>query len=338
MRDNRIDILRFLGLAMIILAHIGPPDILFQLRNFDVPLMLMVSGMSFGLSYTGKVSYLTYIWKRVKRLLFPVWLFLTIYFIVLFLFAPDSSEIQANTIFRYYKLDNGIGYVWIFRVFLLVALVSPLIYLYHKKIDSHFRYLLMLALFFALYELLRYVSLPYIQWGTGRNVSLITHYLIPYSILFALGLRIPLLTKRQVLYISIINLALLILIGLGLFLAYGEFIPTIKFKYPPSIYYFSYAVFVSCLLWVYSLPIEKILEKIKLTRLIFFISHNTIWIYLWHIPFIKILQMNFALKYIVIFSISVTIVYCQVWFVNNVLLGRISNATTRKNIKVLLTG
>ncbi|SFK21637.1 hypothetical protein SAMN04488079_106193 [Methylophaga sulfidovorans] len=47
MRDHRIDLLRFIGLSMIIFAHVGPPSILFQLRNFDVPLMVLISGMSY---------------------------------------------------------------------------------------------------------------------------------------------------------------------------------------------------------------------------------------------------------------------------------------------------
>lgn len=78
-RDNRIDLLRFIGLAMIILAHVSPPDIVFQGRNFDVPLMVIVAGLSFQVSYRYE-SYISYLWKRIKRLLFPVWLFLSIVF------------------------------------------------------------------------------------------------------------------------------------------------------------------------------------------------------------------------------------------------------------------
>ncbi len=47
MRDTRIDFLRFVGLIMIIFAHVNPPAVLFQLRNFDVPLMVLISGVSF---------------------------------------------------------------------------------------------------------------------------------------------------------------------------------------------------------------------------------------------------------------------------------------------------
>ena len=78
MRDRRVDILRFIGLAMIILAHVSPPPFLFQLRNFDVPLMVLLSAISYGLSYKPTETYPMYFWKRIKRLVFPVWLFLTL--------------------------------------------------------------------------------------------------------------------------------------------------------------------------------------------------------------------------------------------------------------------
>ena len=51
-RDFTIDMLRFVGVSLILLAHIVPPDGLFQLRSFDVPLMIFVS----GLSYSGNAS------------------------------------------------------------------------------------------------------------------------------------------------------------------------------------------------------------------------------------------------------------------------------------------
>ena len=42
-RLKNIDILRVIGLLCIILAHVKPNDIIFQLRNFDVVLMIMIS-------------------------------------------------------------------------------------------------------------------------------------------------------------------------------------------------------------------------------------------------------------------------------------------------------
>ena len=38
-----IDILKTIGILMVILAHVNPPNIIFQLRNFDVVLLIIVS-------------------------------------------------------------------------------------------------------------------------------------------------------------------------------------------------------------------------------------------------------------------------------------------------------
>ena len=43
-RNIKIDFIKFLGLFAIILAHVGPNEKIFQLRNFDVPLMVFISG------------------------------------------------------------------------------------------------------------------------------------------------------------------------------------------------------------------------------------------------------------------------------------------------------
>ena len=75
-RDPSIDLLRFIGLTMIILAHIGlsrSTSLLFQLRSFDVPLMVFTSGLAFSGRNTG--AYLLFIGKRTLRLIVPVYLF-----------------------------------------------------------------------------------------------------------------------------------------------------------------------------------------------------------------------------------------------------------------------
>jgi hypothetical protein len=339
MRDNRIDILRFLGLAGIIFAHIDTPIILAELRSFDVPLMVLVSGMSFSLSYQGNKSYLLYIWKRVKRLVFPLWIFLTLYFSIK---LPFFERLPFKVIFETYALGDGIGYVWIIRVFLLVAILSPLLYSYNKSIDSSTKYILILSAFFCGYEVFRYLSLPYIQTGFGYTASLVIHYAVAYSLLFALGLRITSLDKSQMTKLSLINLLLFIVISIGLFLVNDRYIFLEELKNPPSIYYFSYSLFISSILWIYSRKIENTLGKLKLKSSILFIAQNSLWIYFWHIPiiniFLKLPDVNFVLEYLVVFSVSALITYCQIWIVNNVVVKHISNTNLSKNIKALLTG
>ena len=338
MRDHRIDILRFVGLAMIILAHVNPPPLLFQLRNFDVPLMVLVSGMSFGLSFALTESYPSYVWKRIKRLLFPVWKFLTVYFVALLVLAPWHRDLQPLTVLSSYALIDGIGYVWVIRVFLLVALIAPLIFYFNGKVKSNRRYLLGLAALFALYEAFRYLSLPDIHSGLGESASLVVHYLVPYALVFALGLRLITLTRSEVVGVLAVSLAVLALFAVSLYLSLGEWVPTQKYKYPPSCYYFAYAILVSCVLWMLSTYLDKAMATLRLKELVLFIAQNSIWIYLWHIPFVKFMDAQFVPKYLVVFSVAVAITYCQVWIVENVVLERVSSQRSRKNIRMMLTG
>ena len=111
LRDNNIDLIRFIGLSLIILAHISPPDIILNLRTFDVPIMIFVSGMTY---YNKHLSFsFKNILHRFKRLVFPVWIFLTIYFIPIILLKSVGIDLGLN--FRHilgsYLLLDGIGYV-----------------------------------------------------------------------------------------------------------------------------------------------------------------------------------------------------------------------------------
>lgn len=82
MRDIFIDTLRFVGISLIILAHVSPPNIPFNIRCFDVPLMIFISGLIYADKNTG-INFHFFI-HRLKRLLIPLYLFLTIFFILIF--------------------------------------------------------------------------------------------------------------------------------------------------------------------------------------------------------------------------------------------------------------
>ncbi len=323
---------------MIILAHVGPPTLLFQFRNFDVPLMVLVSGMSFGLSYKGQEAYSSYVWKRIKRLVFPVWIFLTIYFVGFAVFYPIHSDLNQTTMLESYALVGGIGYVWIIKVFLLVALISPYLFLWNTGVRTNKQYLLFVATSFLLYELARYFSLPYIDQGIGKVVSEIAFYIVPYSIIFSLGLRMLKMDTRQVLTTALLSSLVLLVGGVGLYVYTGHIVYTQELKYPPSVYYFSYAVMISCLLWYFSNSLSLMLEKMKLKQFVLYIANNSIWIYLWHIPLVKMVHINFVAKYFVVFAVAILVTYIQTSIVNSLIVPRVNHIGTKKNIKMMLTG
>lgn len=338
MRDQRIDFLRFLGLSLIILAHVSPPDALFQLRNFDVPLMILVSGLSFA-----KTQYMpqfqTYVYKRFRRLVMPVWLFLGGYFCVVYFFLPELEILSIELVRDSFLLIDGIGYVWIIRVFLLVALAAPLVLWLNKRVPDNNRYLGLLAGLYIAYECLLLVTGPYIQSGAGYWFGLVVLYAYPYTLIFALGIRLPLLPRSTCIRIALI--AALLFAGLGVWYAMdaGRFMPTQTFKYPPQLYYFAYALAMSLLAWL-ATPwlIGQISRFNPLTQLVWFIAQNSIWIYLWHIPLVKLLHKPFLEKYLLAYMGALLVTFIQVQLVRRWLLPRVSHPATSRTLQAVLTG
>ena len=75
-------------------------------------------------------SILKYYWKRFVRLVIPTWIFLTIYFCISCLL---NHFYTLKVILGSYLLLDGIGYVWVIRVYLICALLTPLIYWLNEK-------------------------------------------------------------------------------------------------------------------------------------------------------------------------------------------------------------
>ena len=333
MRNYRIDLLRFIGLVMIVFAHAGPPDVLFQLRNFDVPLMVLISGMSFAIAFKPQESYLQYVWKRIKRLVLPTWIFLTGYFSVLYLVNPEAQELAQKTITNsFLLLERSIGFVWIIRVFLLVALAAPFLYRGFKKRRSDNTYLIVLLV--AAIE-------PYIPGRFVKEVSAVLFYIVPYSIVFALGLIIPKLSARKNTLIGVFFLAVFGAIAFSLFQTEGAFVGTQAFKYPPGAYYFSYAIAISLFLWTISDKLWAVIEKLNpIKATVLFMAQNSMWIYLWHIPLVKTLPEDifYGYRFVIFIAIATLLTWVQSWFVHNVLIKKTQSKQIKKNLRSLLTG
>ena len=94
-----------------------------------------------GLACSGKtiINYLGYIIKRAKRLLIPMWSFgavlITLLTIVALVF--DKDLLTINYIIESFTMIGVIGYVWIMRVFLLVAMVTLLLIFVNNKVNCN---------------------------------------------------------------------------------------------------------------------------------------------------------------------------------------------------------
>ncbi len=345
-RDDHVDIMRFIGLSLIIFAHINPPAILFQLRNFDVPLMVMVSGMSYVLSSGKLVSYKEYFISRCQRLVFPVWTFLTILFCIIKLFNLDqkNSILNTTTIISSYGLISGIGFVWVIRIFLLVALMAPIFYPIVNK-THRYKFLMISFLLLLLNEMLVFYITQNL-WG--YKILYIFNWvffnLIPYGVIFFLGVKLKEFTRKDLFYILSFSFLSFVSISIFLHHLHGKILGTQVYKYPPTLYYIMFSLIMITLLYINISYISSLISKLRcMKKLISMISENSLWIYLWHIPlilFIHVLffdSMNFIVKYLAVYFFAFLCAFFQFKIVN-FLAYRIKNTKIRKILILTFTG
>lgn len=312
-RNPSIDLMRFIGLTLIILAHIGisSKTVLFQMRSFDVPLMIFTSGLAFSGKDTG--PYLPFIWKRTLRLVLPVYVFVAAYmllnpFLSRIGWAPEySSETILNTFAL--RHHQSMGYVWIIRVFLIVMLVTPPLVRLEKSIGRKPLFHMIVAAMLALQCVLR-------RWGAEVQNAFIADwlmYVVGYSAVFMLGLRFRHAEiKERVAVVALLAVAMGAM-AWYMHAGHGTVLMLQTLKYPPHAYFLVWGALVSTILWATSKWWVPVLDN----RLFTFIGRNTIWIYLWHIPFVNIVCtgplefMPMAVRYIFIYAASLVIYSIQ---------------------------
>lgn len=345
-REDSIDVLRGIGLLCIILAHVGPPGILFQIRNFDVPLMVLLAGSAFLISSQNKPKprYIEYVKRRIVRLVIPTWIFLSMFFIftlITSLVTHKPYPFSSYKILSSFLLLSGIGYVWIIRIFFLVSLIAPFT-LFHYKASNNIIRKTYFAVFvvYVIYEVLfRYFP------STDQevlNVILddIFYVIIPYGCIFFLGTRLFVMKANNLLIASIISFLLFLAYVFILYKLNGHFIATQKYKYPPTAYYSLYAMSVS--IGLYWLSRTKIYSHIPGKNPVAFLGRSSLWIYLWHILILYLISwshvsINFILKYIVVLGAAVGIAMAQMLLLNKVLIS-IDSQEKRKLLKALFSG
>lgn len=244
-RDNKVDLLRCIGLSFIILAHVSPPKWLFEIRSFDVVLMIFISGISY--SYSKEQPYRQYIIKRAKRSIIPAWIYLIAYFpffnALKILFSLEGIHFSLKDYVGSFTLISGIGLVWIFRVFFLMAMIGPLLRKMIAKIGYH-RYFLLLIPYYILYDRL---AVYVISNGHGVIMQAINHfvlYLLGYGGIYGIGIIVRRLERKVCLMAAVFYTVLYA----GFYFRYG--MSMTAYKYPPRVYYLLYGIMVSLILYL----------------------------------------------------------------------------------------
>ena len=293
-RDLVIDFLRTIGILLIFLAHTDCPFILKQFRIFDVILLVSISGYVYTDQFKNFKRYLR---KRIKRLILPVWFFLTFFFISLFLMRlivkiPDEIVSLKNILLSYFCW-SGIGFVWIIRIYIVVAILGPILL---KKIKFK-----TLVLYYFLIEIVMKIVLYFYDTDTIRNFLT----MFPYVIIFCYGYLIK-LKKVPVKIISIILCGMIVI-----FYLINGIVDISNYKYPPQYIYVWYGILMTNILFVLVKKIcfEKL--NLKVIKLIKYIGSSSMWFYLLHILVYYVIYMlkkriyiNWIIEYSMLVFIS----------------------------------
>ena len=132
-----------------------------------------------------------------------------------------------------------------------------------------------------------------------------------------IGIELKEMSNKKILTFSTISIILCIVLFIYFFITENQFVMTSKYKYPPRLYYLSYSIGISLLLYyiIGRKNIFNIKERFN-NPIILFISKHSMWIYLWHIPFIFCIDklypnMHFLFKYIILLCGALILTYIQ---------------------------
>ena len=297
-----IDFLKFIGISCIILAHVQPPGWLMMIRNFDVPLMVIISSFLAKRSYDKVVAAnnptSTWLISRFTRLAFPTWIFLTLYFALYFVLSGKLAS-PWFYLASYALTTYGIAYVWVIPVYIYCAFFTPLF----NKIGYSTKTVFSVILIYVLYEIAFFF-----RCGVDHKIILTTfYYAIPYGVVAFTGYNYSKMTTKHKYIILLISFASLVTSGLYYWIVYGSPQPVQIVKYPPRIYFLSFGILCSFALLLFC---EKHFFRIYEHPIIKYISMHSMWIYLWHILALtayEVLSPSSAwfIKYVAVYTFAI---------------------------------
>lgn len=315
-RDSCIDFLRVIGTMSVIMAHVSPPTWLYQIRAFDVVLLVLISGMSFTLStaHRREYSFLSYLYKRIKRLLFPTYVCITVLFVLCYVFCYILKRNQLYSFediaYSYILSDHGMGYIWIVKVYLLIALLTPVINKIDKSIkDENFTIAIYISLLIIQHFLLRFNIVK--DWIIFSDYLV---YIIPYCIASWIGIRWNTSTSKFKMKILVLSL-----IATSVFCLQYGFVPN-KDKFPPDWFYFCYGIVGGISMIRIASYISPYITTIDNKGFVRWLSQNSFNLYLCHIIVMLAYNMlanllnikifdSFLFHYIIILLVSILFTY-----------------------------
>lgn len=138
-------------------------------------------------------------------------------------------------------------------------------------------------------------------------------YMIGYSLMFILGLRMKQIDQKRERNITLLIFIVAVgMLGYHIWMSGFSLIKVQNYKYPPQSYYLIYGLLMCSILW----NCRKVLVKYLNNKVILFIGKNTIWIYLYHIFFLYLtsvlpLHLHWLVRYAIVYTLAVSVTFVQ---------------------------
>jgi peptidoglycan/LPS O-acetylase OafA/YrhL len=284
-RNQTLDFLRGLGIILMITTHAQAyylkdklASFLWDFSHFVVAIFIFVSAYLFFKKNSFKHNWVTYIKKRIIRLLLPYYIFLLLMLATIAIFEPKN--LSLTFIWQNLILDGGVDINWLTRLFIYFVFLNPfLLFLTTKR-----RWLKIYTVFSLLSSIIFLFYYPHshyrlIMWLPWSLIALFALYFInnhhrPYffplnfgvSLLIFLNLRFWLESNHHTLILQ-------------------------ENKYPPNLYYLSYGTTIILLLY-YSF--NKITLPDRLKKILNFFSRYSYSIFFVHWWLIYVVSKLFS--------------------------------------------
>lgn len=302
-RLPEIDDIRGISIILMILIHTNAYFLsnkisyfTLELSQFAVVAFIFCSAYLFYLKQQvyGWGDFLNHLWKRIKRLVIPYYIFFAVYY--LFLVLKEPKKLTFPYITQNVFVIGGLDFNWLVLLFIELAILMPFIsYLFEKK-----------RLWFYMYTFLAFLSsLVFLKYTPLSYYRFIMW--LPWSLILIYTFLFDRLRKQKKLFwlITAISFLLYILLPLLVLKPLGRSLFMYDNKYPPNLYHLSYGVF--CVNILYMLSQWRLFSNFIVQKIIHFFSIYSYSIFFIHILVIYVVTVFFHFHFTwVTFFLAVT--------------------------------
>lgn len=229
-------------------------------------------------------QFISYLKKRVIRLVLPYYCFLALYLV--FLIPKEQHKLTFSYLFHNLFFTGGLDFNWLVLLFLELTVLMPLFKLWKEK-----RGIILIGFTFLSFVstliFLAFTPLPFYRWIMWLPWSLVVIYTLFFPRIYE--------NKKTFWLITIILFLIFILSQQYVLVPLHHSLRMYDNKYPPNIYHLSYGIMGINLLYFFS---EKGLFSFSPVRqFVHFFSLHSYSIFFVHILVIYALTMFFRFHF-----------------------------------------